>query len=335
MQNLRRMTGGLGGAVLAAGLATVVPGIAQSQDRGSMRSIGRLFCIDRYEATVASNGQAVSAAGVTPSVNVSQVEAEAACQKAGKRLCTAAEWLRACGGPDGSLYPYGNSYEPGACNDTTGAVALTGEFDGCVGAEAVNDMVGNVGEWIADPNGTFRGGYFSDAWINGYGCQYVTTAHDVSHRDPKTGFRCCSDVVEDKCPSSGVVEVLVDVKPGSSPNCFNLDGHGVIPVAVLGSAALNVNDIDQVSLSFGGLEVRVRGNKGPQCSLEDANDDSFLDLVCQFEDDTTNWSAGASDRATLTGRLLDGTAIEGSDSDLYRPLRSHERRVGLEERNKR
>jgi hypothetical protein len=36
-------------------------------------------------------------------------------------------------------------------------------------------------------------------------------------------------------------------------------------------------------------------------------------MVCHFEDDPVNWTAGDS-TATLTGSLLDGTAIEGTDS---------------------
>jgi hypothetical protein len=31
-------------------------------------------------------------------------------------------------------------------------------------------------------------------------------------------------------------EVGIDIKPGSDPNCFNINGHGVIPVAILGSS---------------------------------------------------------------------------------------------------
>lgn len=109
------------------------------------------------------------------------------------------------------------------------------------------------------------------------------------------------------------LEVAIDIKPGSDPNCFNINGHGVIPVAILGSADFDVQDIDPDSLLFGGLAVRVRGNKGPLCHVEYINNDSFPDLVCQFEDDASNWSAGVS-TATLTGDLFEGTAIEGTDS---------------------
>lgn len=109
-------------------------------------------------------------------------------------------------------------------------------------------------------------------------------------------------------------EVLVDVKPGSDPNCFNINGHGVIPVAILGSATFDVLNIDTSTLYFAGLEVRVRGNKGPLCHGESSNGDGFLDLVCQFEDDPSIWVPDSSANATLTGSLLDGTKFKGTDS---------------------
>ena len=112
-----------------------------------------------------------------------------------------------------------------------------------------------------------------------------------------------------------IMSVDIDIKPGSDPNCFNLNGHGVIPVAVLGSAALNVGDIKtDDTLSFNGLAVRVRGNKGPLCSIEDSDGDEFLDLVCHFEDDPSEWIEGTEDNAILEGELVNGTQIEGTDS---------------------
>ena len=106
----------------------------------------------------------------------------------------------------------------------------------------------------------------------------------------------------------------IDIKPGSDPNCFNANGHGVIPVAILGSSTFDVTLVDLSTLSFGGLEVRVRGNKGPLCNFEDSDGDTILDLVCHFEDDSTNWAPGDGD-ATLTGTLLDGTTdFEAADT---------------------
>jgi len=109
------------------------------------------------------------------------------------------------------------------------------------------------------------------------------------------------------------VEIDIDIKPGSDPNCFNINSHGVIPVAIRGSDTIYVTDIDQGSLSFGGLEVRIRGNKGPLCRVDYSDGDEYLDLVCQFEDNSDFWNPGDGE-ATLTGTLMDGTEFEGTDS---------------------
>ena len=78
----------------------------------------------------------------------------------------------------------------------------------------------------------------------------------------------------------------------------------MIPVAILGSSTFDVTLVDTSTLLFGGLEVRVRGNKGPLCNFEDSDGDTILDLVCHFEDNSTNWAPGDGD-ATITGTLLD------------------------------
>ena len=109
------------------------------------------------------------------------------------------------------------------------------------------------------------------------------------------------------------LQATIDVKPGSDPNCFNINGHGVIPVAILGSDTFDVANIDPLTLSFGGLQVRVRGKKGPLCNIGYSDSDAYLDLVCHFEDDAMNWSTGV-ESASLTGTLLDGREFEGSDS---------------------
>lgn len=126
------------------------------------------------------------------------------------------------------------------------------------------------------------------------------------------------------------LEVGIDIKPGSYPNCFNLNGNGVIPVAILGSAEFEVAEIDVSSLDFAGLDIRVKGNDKPQCSVEDVSGDftspegapdGYDDLVCQYVDDPTTWSPGDG-TATLTGSLLPdygGTPIRGFDEICLRP----------------
>lgn len=107
--------------------------------------------------------------------------------------------------------------------------------------------------------------------------------------------------------------VGIDIKPGSYPNCFNLDGRGVVPLAILGSDVFDVTQIDFGTLSFEGLAVRVRGQGRLLCTFEDSDGDGHLDVVCQFEDVEGDWTGGDS-VGRVTGRLDDGTWIEGFDS---------------------
>lgn len=114
-------------------------------------------------------------------------------------------------------------------------------------------------------------------------------------------------------PSPGSIEVLIDIKPGSYPNSLNINGNGVIPVAVLGSESFDVTQIDRSTLLFAGLPVRVKGNGAPQCSISDVNGDGYNDLVCQFVDNVDDWLPGDAE-ATLAGNLLDTTPFAGTDT---------------------
>jgi len=120
-----------------------------------------------------------------------------------------------------------------------------------------------------------------------------------------------------KLDSTFVCEVAIDIKPGSDPNCFNSDGHGVIPVAILGSEHFDASTVDPFTAQLDGALVRVKGKSGNAGSLEDVNSDGYLDLVVQIVDDGA-YSAGDT-TATLTAFTYDGLAIEASDSICIRP----------------
>jgi hypothetical protein len=107
--------------------------------------------------------------------------------------------------------------------------------------------------------------------------------------------------------------VEIDIKPGSDPNCFNNDGHGVIPVAILGGVDFDASTVDPTTVTLDSAGVRVKGKSGNAGSLEDTNGDGFVDLVVQIEDVDGTYDGGSTS-ATLTGELYDGTPIEGSDS---------------------
>jgi hypothetical protein len=109
------------------------------------------------------------------------------------------------------------------------------------------------------------------------------------------------------------IEVEIDIKPGSMPNCFNNDGHGVIPVAILSRDDFDATQVDPVTVFLDGNNVRVVGKGNTQAHIEDANGDMLDDLVVQIEDIDSTYMEGDT-TAVLTGETYDGTPIEGSDS---------------------
>jgi hypothetical protein len=109
------------------------------------------------------------------------------------------------------------------------------------------------------------------------------------------------------------IEVEIGIKPGSDPNCFNSDGHGVIPVAILGSADFDVNNIDPSTVQLEGLAVKAVG-KGNKLlgHIEDVNGDGIADLVVQIQDQDGGGTSG-NGTANITG-MWDGTPFLGTDS---------------------
>jgi len=129
-------------------------------------------------------------------------------------------------------------------------------------------------------------------------------------------------VVEPGAPAE-IRVVGIDIKPGSYPNSFNNDGHGVIPVAILGSASFDVSQVDVSTVRLEGLALRVKGNGAYQFSIKDVSGnfsntmqgepDGYPDLVCQFVDEDSVWNQGES-IAAVRGNLSDGAPFMGRDS---------------------
>lgn len=167
--------------------------------------------------------RAVPAVDSVPQGYISGAQAAAACAASSKRLCTSTEWLAACRGPANTTWPYGTAHIDGACNDdyaghpaidffgtSTGiwdaahmnnpginqqpdSLAPSGSHPACATPTGIFDLHGNLHEWVDDPAGTFRGGFYADGSRNGNGCLYATTAHAFTYHDYSTGFRCCTD----------------------------------------------------------------------------------------------------------------------------------------------
>jgi rhamnose transport system permease protein len=150
------------------------------------------FFIDQFEATNAEYAQFVEATGYLtgaeeagtkrnwrtyyeagkdnhPVVKISYADAEAYCEWMGKRLPTEFEWEKAAGGPDGLVYPWGDSMDStrvnGKASGLRGTTAV-GSFSSGASPYGAEDMSGNVWEWTSSPFLAYPGSTYEDPFYS-------------------------------------------------------------------------------------------------------------------------------------------------------------------------
>lgn len=99
----------------------------------------------------------------------------------------------------------------------------------------------------------------------------------------------------------------IHVKPGSEQNSIDLRNDAIVPVTVPGTPTLNVESIVLSSIVFG-----PAGATPVSSRYEDANGDSRLDLILQFETERIGLT-GTSTQACLSANLVDHGTIMGCD----------------------
>lgn len=110
-----------------------------------------------------------------------------------------------------------------------------------------------------------------------------------------------------------VVNIDIDLKPGSDTNSVNLDSKGTIPVAILSTAEFDANMVDPTSVTLAGATVGVKGKSDKlMVSLEDVNGDNLLDLIIHIVNEMT-LNEGSTE-VLLQGYTFDGIYIEGTDT---------------------
>jgi len=195
---------------------TDAPIVAIPADVPAMRSLtfGDLsFKMDTFEAGI-TDGKATSGKHQIPSIRTTWFEAKAACEGAGKRLCTEEEWVSACQNAravdenhnsefaddqiEGTAYPYGDYHLDGRCWDAHDADGFrpvyTGEMPGCATPTGVYDLTGNVEEWVGDSpaHAALLGGAW-DTTEDHARCYRRNDTFGPGYGTPRTGFRCCSN----------------------------------------------------------------------------------------------------------------------------------------------
>jgi hypothetical protein len=122
--------------------------------------------------------------------------------------------------------------------------------------------------------------------------------------------------------------IPVDIQPLSCSNSLNFKAKGVLPVAILGTADFNVNDVDLSTIKLNGVpalaaqtkisEVAAPFAKSSDCDCAVTGPDSYADVNLKFDVQALAQSlAGSMDgdqvTLTLTMKTKDGKDLEGKD----------------------
>jgi formylglycine-generating enzyme required for sulfatase activity len=139
-----------------------------------------------------------------PVVNVSFDDCAAFAAWAGKRLPTEQEWEKAARGPNGRLYPWGNTFHRDNCNNLEAGRDGTSDvtaFPSGASQYGIYDLSGNVWEWTAtnvfpdkEEAKVLRGGCWASPKE---GVRTTTRAYERAERRRRdVGFRCVRNVAE-------------------------------------------------------------------------------------------------------------------------------------------
>ncbi|HEX9945029.1 MAG TPA: hypothetical protein VGG03_23720 [Thermoanaerobaculia bacterium] len=176
----------------------------------------------------------------------------------------------------------------------------------------------------------------TDADLSNWGCSVheFITSFPAGFEVLVTGLHPTEGFLPYIIATPPVIEVPVDIKPGSCPNPLNLKSQGVLPVAVLSTADFDVSDIDLASITLLGVHPLrsafedVATPFEPFVGKQSRNDctqagpDGLIDLTLKFSRQEIVAAIEATfgpvaDGAVLVlpleGELLDGTLILGED----------------------
>jgi len=193
-------------------------------------------------------------------------------------------------------------------HNQTGSIRAFFEFEAEINAEPVNGELWNLDGTIGTAI-TILDGLNLDAYDN---AEVNWLIEDDEVRVGFLAFRMTSlSLAFPPVPEPTLI--TIDIKPGSPENTINISSSGVIPVAILGSATLDVTTINPDTIALAGASVMMVGKSDKYlCNQHDINADTYNDLVCNV------YTAGfmieeGETSATLDAETFDGELLRGED----------------------
>ena len=106
-----------------------------------------------------------------------------------------------------------------------------------------------------------------------------------------------------------MMQVNIDVKPGQSKDTrLNPKSRGVVPVAILSKEGFHPMEVDHTSLGFG-ASGEEKSLQGCHKQGKDLNGDGVPDLVCNFDNEKTNFEIGETTgivKGKARGKMFEG-----------------------------
>ena len=82
----------------------------------------------------------------------------------------------------------------------------------------------------------------------------------------------------------GPGQMVIDILPGNPDNSINLAQQSIVTVAIMGSANLDINDVNPRTLKLKAVEQNLVGKSDKSmCRQQDIDGDSYKDLVCDIK----------------------------------------------------
>jgi len=155
-----------------------------------------------------------------------------------------------------------------------------------------------------DPGFTFESTFFIGGAFNGLIDEVEIYNRALSAAEIQAIFNAGS---AGKCK---VIEVTIDIKPGSFPNSINPRSRGRIRVAVLTTDTFDAATVDPTTVLFGATGTEAAP---VHAAPEDVDSDGDTDLILHFNIQAIGIQCGDTS-ASLTGETFGGQAMQGTDS---------------------